>query len=151
MANHAYLGNKIRHLRKEAGMTQVQLAGRLSISPSYLNLIERNQRALTVPLLLRLTEIFELDLRTFSEDDEGRLVADLQEAFSDPIFAAHRLRDTDLRDLLGASPATARARRRGFSRRCRSSWHSPLAMTTFRPPSRVVSASRSVPIISGMR
>jgi predicted transcriptional regulator/transcriptional regulator with XRE-family HTH domain len=109
MASNAYLGNKIRRLRKEGGMTQVQLAGRLSISPSYLNLIERNQRALTVPLLLKLAEIFQLDLRTFSEDDEARLVADLQEAFSDPIFAAHRLRDADLRELLGASAVAARA------------------------------------------
>ena len=46
MAKQAYLGNKIRRLRKEAEFTQVELAKQLEISPSYLNLIEKNQRAL---------------------------------------------------------------------------------------------------------
>ncbi|NNE43246.1 MAG: helix-turn-helix transcriptional regulator, partial [Gemmatimonadetes bacterium] len=109
MAKSAYLGNKIRRLRKEAGLTQVDLAGQLEISPSYLNLIERNQRALTVPLLLRLAEIFQLDLKTFSEDDEGQLVADLKEVFSDPLFARRSLKDGDIRDLMAGSPSAARA------------------------------------------
>ncbi|HET9885907.1 MAG TPA: helix-turn-helix transcriptional regulator, partial [bacterium] len=47
MASQAYLGNKIRRLRKEKSLSQVQLAGMLHISASYLNLIERTQRAMT--------------------------------------------------------------------------------------------------------
>ncbi len=109
MSKQAYLGNKIRRLRKEQGWTQAELARRLEISGSYLNLLERNQRALTVPLLLKLAEIFQLDLKSFAEDDEARLVADLKEAFSDPLFAGRDVKDADLRDLLANTPSVARS------------------------------------------
>jgi len=109
LARNAYLGGKIRRLRKDAGLTQAALAGRLGISPSYLNLIERNQRPLTVPLLLALTEMFSLDLRTFTEDEEGRLVADLREVLSDPIFAGRKPGDGEVRDLIAGAPSMARA------------------------------------------
>ncbi len=109
MAKQAYLGTKIRRLRKAAGLTQAKLAEALEISPSYLNLIEKNERALTVPLLLRLAEFFRLDLKTFAEDDEGHLVAELREVFGDPLFAGRRLRDPELKELLSHSPEAGRA------------------------------------------
>jgi predicted transcriptional regulator/transcriptional regulator with XRE-family HTH domain len=109
VATQAYLGNKIRRLRKEKSLTQVQLAGMLHISASYLNLIERNQRAMTVPLLLKLAEIFHLDLRTFAEDDEAQLVADLKEAFIDPAFSGEDVRPMDAQELAMGSPNVARA------------------------------------------
>ncbi len=109
MASQTFLGNKIRRLRKERSLTQVQLAEKLSISASYLNLIERNQRAMTVPLLLKLAEIFHLDLRTFAEDDEAQLVADLKEAFADGVFAGEELRPPDAQELAIGSPHLARA------------------------------------------
>lgn len=105
----AYLGNRIRRLRKESGWTQVELARRLEISASYLNLIERNQRALTVPLLLKLADLFQLDLKTFADDDEARLVSELRETFGDPVFAERAIKDTDIRDLLANTPVVARA------------------------------------------
>lgn len=109
MPKQAYLGNKIRRLRKETGWTQVELAQRLGISASYLNLIERNQRALTVPLLLKLAEVFKVDLKTFAEDDEARLVGALKETFSDPVFSERAVKDTDIRDLLANTPVVAQA------------------------------------------
>ena len=48
------LGARIRALRRQQGLSQVQLAERLGISPSYLNLIEHNRRPLTAPLLIQL-------------------------------------------------------------------------------------------------
>lgn len=109
MATQAFLGNKIRRLRKEKALTQVQLAQMLSISASYLNLIERNQRAMTVPLLLKLAELFNLDLRAFAEDDEAQLVADLKEAFADSVFSGEELRPIDAQELGMGSPQIARA------------------------------------------
>ncbi len=109
MPRQALHGTRIRRLRKDAGYTQAKLAELLEISPSYVNLLEKNERALTVPLLLKLAELFRVDLKTFAEDDEGRLVAELKEVFGDPLFAGRKLRDADLRDLLAASPDAARA------------------------------------------
>ena len=51
MADPPLLGAKLRALRRRENLTQVQLAERLEISPSYLNLIENNRRPLTAPIL----------------------------------------------------------------------------------------------------
>ncbi|WP_148294317.1 helix-turn-helix domain-containing protein, partial [Azospirillum sp. B506] len=51
MEKKAMLGPKVRRLRRDQGLTQAQMADQLGISPSYLNLIEHNQRPVTVPLL----------------------------------------------------------------------------------------------------
>ena len=45
------LGAKLRLLRRREGLTQSQLAGRLGISPSYLNLIESNRRPLPAAMM----------------------------------------------------------------------------------------------------
>lgn len=63
------------------------MAERLGLSPSYLNLIEHDQRPLTVKLLLRLGEVFAVDLNRFAGDEETQLAAELAEAFADPALA----------------------------------------------------------------
>ena len=42
MANPIYLGRRIRSLRLRMGVSQADLAKRLGISPSYLNLLEHD-------------------------------------------------------------------------------------------------------------
>src|ERR1035438_3772481 len=80
------LGPKVRALRRREILSQVQLAERLGISPSYLNLIESNRRPLPAALLIKLAQLFGIDLHAFGADDDARLVHDLLEAFSDPLF-----------------------------------------------------------------
>jgi hypothetical protein len=109
MAEVTLLGAKVRGLRRRENMTQGQLAERLGISASYLNLIENNRRPLTAPMLIKLAQLFELDLHAFAATDDARLVADLLEAFGDPLFDAHGLTNADLRELASASPNLARA------------------------------------------
>ena len=101
------LGHKIRRLRQEHGLNQTEMAESLAISPSYLNLIEHNQRPVTVPLLFRLGRAFEIDLKDFAEDEDARLATGLREVFSDPIFAGERVRDTEIRELAAVSPVAA--------------------------------------------
>ena len=103
------LGPKVRALRRREAMSQVQLAEKLGISPSYLNLIESNRRPLPAALLIKLAQLFGVDLHAFGADDDARLVNDLLEAFSDPLFDAYRLTSTDLRDLAVNQPQVARA------------------------------------------
>jgi hypothetical protein len=103
------LGSKIRGLRRREGMSQVQLAERLAISPSYLNLIEHNRRALTAPLLIKLAQVFALDLQTFSPENDARLAADLLEVFGDPLFEGQDLTAAEVRELTAHSPGAARA------------------------------------------
>ena len=103
------LGAKIRRLRRADGMTQAQLAGKLGISASYLNLIEHNNRNVTVDLLLRLADQFGLNLADLAEDEEGELVADLMEVFGDTMFDEMDLTTTDVRELVSATPVASKA------------------------------------------
>ena len=57
-----FAGPRIRRLRNSMGLTQTAMAKQIGVSPSYLNLIERNQRPLTVQILLKLGSEFDLDL-----------------------------------------------------------------------------------------
>ncbi|MBM3484049.1 MAG: helix-turn-helix transcriptional regulator, partial [Alphaproteobacteria bacterium] len=67
------VGQRVRRLRRERGLTQAQMAERLGVSTSYLNLIERNQRPVTVQFLLKLGQVFDIDLQRFAADDEARV------------------------------------------------------------------------------
>jgi len=70
MSDAMLLGAKVRALRRREHMTQVDLAERLGVSASYLNLIENNRRPLTAPLLIRIAQIFQLDLQSFASEED---------------------------------------------------------------------------------
>ncbi|MFI9645786.1 short-chain fatty acyl-CoA regulator family protein [Streptomyces sp. NPDC052040] len=78
-----YAHAKLRRLRREHGMNQVDMARALGISTSYANQIEQSQRPLTAPVLLRIAEVFGVDAEFFSEAEEDRLAADLRAALAD--------------------------------------------------------------------
>lgn len=105
----ARLGAKIRLLRRQEGLSQVQLAEALAISPSYLNLIEGNKRPLTAPLLIRLAQQFKLDLKALAPEEDQRLSDDLMEVFGDPLFEPMDLQAQDVRELVQNNPALGRA------------------------------------------
>jgi predicted transcriptional regulator/DNA-binding XRE family transcriptional regulator len=104
-----HIGGKLRRLRQEQHLTQAQMAQQLEISASYLNLLEHNQRPITVPVLLKLAQRFSLDIELFNGEDDSRLLADLMEAFSDPLFDTHGIKAGDLKELVGISPALGQA------------------------------------------
>ncbi|HET6336607.1 MAG TPA: short-chain fatty acyl-CoA regulator family protein [Polyangiales bacterium] len=104
----AFVGVRLRRLREERGMNQLSVARALEISSSYYNQLEKNQRPLTVPLLVRLTGLFGVDAQFFSEEDEAKLMTDLREALAagaPEIPISH----AELRALASEMPAVARA------------------------------------------
>lgn len=103
------MGGRVRRLRRQQGLSQAGLAAELGISASYLNLIEHNRRNVTVPLLIKLAERFELELSDIADGDEGRLNADLMEAFGDELFGDLDLTNADVRDLVTSNATVARA------------------------------------------
>ncbi len=103
------LGAKVRALRRREQLTQVQLAERIGISPSYLNLIESNRRPLPATLLIKLAQVFDVDVHAFATDEDAHVVSDLLEAFSDPLFEAYGLTAVEMRELVTTNPALARA------------------------------------------
>jgi len=103
------IGGKLRRLRQEQKFNQTQMAAELGISPSYLNLLESNQRPVTVNVLLRLAERFKVDLTALGGEDDSRLATDLMEALSDPVFDAQDIKASDVKDVVTTLPSIARA------------------------------------------
>lgn len=82
-----YVGPRLRRLRRDLGLKQADMAHDLDISPSYVALLERNQRPLTADLLLRLARTYKIDVATIARDDSADIAARLQTVFKDPMFA----------------------------------------------------------------
>ncbi|EHI12318.1 acetate metabolism transcriptional regulator RamB [Mycolicibacterium thermoresistibile] len=103
-----YVGSRVRQLRNERGYSQAALAEMLGISPSYLNQIEHDVRPLTVPVLLRITDLFGVDATFFAPEDNTRLIAELREVTLDRDLDIN-VDMTEIADMVSAHPELARA------------------------------------------
>ncbi|KQZ79031.1 Cro/Cl family transcriptional regulator [Mesorhizobium sp. Root157] len=103
-----FAGPRIRRIRNAKGLTQTAMAEGLGISPSYLNLIERNQRPLTVQLILKLASVYKVEPDELQGEARGSIAA-LKEAFSDPLLAGELPGDQELVEVAEAAPNAAAA------------------------------------------
>ncbi|MFV1853317.1 MAG: helix-turn-helix domain-containing protein [Thalassospira sp.] len=104
MARQAPIGHRIRGRRKDIGMTQNALAKTAGISPSYLNLIEHNRRSIGGGLLVRIAEALDIHPHTLSGSEESRLLSDLNEAASDPVFRTTPIESREFPATIAAAP-----------------------------------------------
>ncbi|WP_430473150.1 helix-turn-helix domain-containing protein [Thalassospira lucentensis] len=104
MNRQAPIGHRIRGRRKDIGMTQNALAKTAGISPSYLNLIEHNRRSIGGGLLMRIAEALEIQPHTLSGSEESRLLSDLNEAASDPVFRSTPIESREFPATIAAAP-----------------------------------------------
>ena len=88
-----FAGARLRRLREEHGLTQVALARVLGLSTSYVNQLENDQRPITVPVLLTLTERFDLPTQYFAPDSDARLVSDLREVLAEGTATAAQIEE----------------------------------------------------------
>ncbi|HMN86091.1 MAG TPA: helix-turn-helix transcriptional regulator, partial [Bauldia sp.] len=105
----APIGQRIRKRRQQLALSQSVLAERVGISPSYLNLIEHNKRAIGGALLHRIAAAIELDSRALAGTEEARLIAELGEVGDDTALAGVGLGPDEARDIVATSPTAARA------------------------------------------
>lgn len=101
-----FLGPRVRRIRNSLGLTQTAMAEDLGISPSYLNLIERNQRPLTVPLIIKLSSVYKIDPQELQVEGAGTLSA-LKEVFNDPLLVGELPGDQELVEVADAAPNAA--------------------------------------------
>lgn len=101
----AYMGVRLKRLREERNLKQVELANALGISSSYLNQLEQNQRPLTVPVLLKINAAFGIDVQLFSEDEEARLITELRDALAE---GSESVSIAEIRELAMNMPAVGR-------------------------------------------
>ncbi|MGN6155795.1 MAG: helix-turn-helix domain-containing protein [Sphingomicrobium sp.] len=103
-----FLGARLKRLRRERGLNQNAMAGELGISASYLNHLERNQRPVTAGILLRLAQVFDVDVKAFAaEGGDSAGPEQLGEIFSDPILSGLGVTRIELVELVDSSPTVA--------------------------------------------
>lgn len=108
-SNKLLIGPRLRRFRQTLGLTQARMAKDLGISSSYLNLIERNQRALSAKVLLKMAEIYDFDITGLSSSSDTHLIAEIYEALRDPLFGIGGISKNEAEDMVGTSPQSAKA------------------------------------------
>ncbi|MDQ2878296.1 MAG: short-chain fatty acyl-CoA regulator family protein, partial [Pseudomonadota bacterium] len=111
-----FAGHAVRRLRRQAGLSQAAMAEALDISPSYLNLVERNQRPLSAALLVRLAERFDFDPRALAAGEPGGGTDAMRRRLADPMFADLEIDRNELEEWLAGAPGGAEAFARVFDR-----------------------------------
>ncbi len=111
MANERsiFMGPRMRRLRRELGLTQAVMAEDLNVSPSYIALIETNQRPVTASMLLKLAEIYRIDIGSLARGAGDDFTAQMSAAFKDSLFADLDLSPLEIQDFGSTFPATAEA------------------------------------------
>ena len=71
------IGHKIKIRRRKLGVSQTNLSKKLSISPSYLNLIESGKRKINVDLLLKLANELNIEISDISKKIDTNLYHNL--------------------------------------------------------------------------
>ncbi len=111
-----FAGAAVRRIRRANGLTQAAMADALQVSPSYLTLIENNQRPLTAPIMLRLAERFDFDPRSLTGSIPGGGLEAIRRRLADPLFGDLNIDRVQIEDWLAAAPDAAEAFARAFDR-----------------------------------
>lgn len=104
-----FVGPRLRRLREQLGWNQSQLAARLELSLSYISQIETNQRPVTAGVLLKLAEVFGGDVAQFSEEQDKRLLTELDAALNDRTLGHDPPHAAQLARLVEQAPELAEA------------------------------------------
>jgi XRE family transcriptional regulator, fatty acid utilization regulator len=109
-----FAGHSVRRIRRANALTQAVMAQALKISPSYLNLIERNQRPLTAAIMMRLADRYDFDARSLSQSAPGGGTEAIRRRLSDPMFADLTIDRAQIEEWCALSPDAAEAFARAF-------------------------------------
>ncbi len=100
-----FAGARLRRIRNRLQFSQAALAESLGISPSYLNLIERDQRPVTAQLLIKLNALHGVDIAELGATPEsGDSLAKLKEVISDPLLVGEIPAVTELQEAAQVAP-----------------------------------------------
>jgi len=105
----AFMGPRLRRIRREQGLTQLEMANDLNVSPSYIALIERNQRPMTAEMLIRLADTYRLDLSAVTAGDDNQAGSRLMAATQDSLFSDLAITDMEIEDFGNGYPVAAEA------------------------------------------
>ena len=82
-----FVGPQLRQLRRERRQTQAEMAKVLGVSAGYVNLLENNERSLSLRVLMALADHYGIDWRDIVADKTSNLLAELRSVIKDPMFS----------------------------------------------------------------
>ncbi len=105
-----YFGARLKRLREERGLSQLEAARTVGLSPSYFNQLENDGRPVTRAVQAKLHAAFGVEEAGVlaAGEAEARLASDLREALSASV-PEETVSGNELRDVVGRAPALARA------------------------------------------
>ena len=103
------IGHKIKTKRRKLGVTQAGLSKKLSISPSYLNLIESGKRKVNVDLLLKLANELNIEISDISKKIDTNLYQNIMDLLGDNLFEDLDITNFEIKDLVNSNPLIAKA------------------------------------------
>lgn len=104
IARKIFAGPRLKRLRRERQITQARMAEELDVSASYLNLMERNQRPITVQVLIRLADVYGIDPREFMEGESEQVIGEIEQLLADPVLREDGVPRSELQDAAEHSP-----------------------------------------------
>jgi len=102
-------GHKIKTMRRKIGITQVDLSKKLSISPSYLNLIESGKRKINLDLLLKVANELNIEVSDISKKTDTNLYQNLMDLLGDNLFENLDITNFDVKELINTNLSIAKA------------------------------------------
>lgn len=75
MINSIHIGNKIKDLRTQKGLTQEELADRCELSKGFISQLERDLTSPSITTLVDILQCLGTDLKEFFNDSEDKQIA----------------------------------------------------------------------------
>ena len=99
-----FIGPRLRALRLERGLTQTDFARLLGVSGSLVNLLERNQRSASLAVLMRLSDVFGLEMQELTSANTQVSLQQLRKTLSDPAVGVDDISIDELRSAMDLAP-----------------------------------------------
>jgi len=103
------IGYKIKSKRRKLNISQSKLAEKLSISASYLNLIESGKRKVSVDILLKLSSELGIEISDISKKIDTNLYQNLMDLLADNLFENLDITNFEIKELVNTNPLIAKA------------------------------------------
>ena len=103
------IGPKIKAFRRQLGLQANKFAEKLSISPSYLNLIESGKRKIDGDLLIKMSKELRVNLSDLTSKNDLNLENDISELLDDQLFEDLDILGPEVKDLVNTNPKIAKA------------------------------------------
>jgi len=103
----AFIGPRLRQLRRHRKETQAEMAKAIGVSASYVNMLENNQRSLSVQILMAIEEVYDVKWRNLVGSESAAMLAELRAIFQDPVLATKIPDIQELRALIDHAPLVA--------------------------------------------